>query len=660
MPALPVATGLATGVAASLFCGEILVAGALISIGIGLWLWNKHLAGIFAMMVGTGMLLGIVRHPAPLPEGIADRRCTITGQVVQANVKANFSNLVVKTESIRCGERAPSSFHILLEANNFIEDKNLLNGCEVEMTGEIKPFDNICDIPGSRKTEIRHLIDGTSGQFIIGSKPIKVTHAPSGLLYKLENEGSAMLKHAIVNAGFDEETTVFLLATVSGDDTLLDSSTRSAYRSTGTAHLLALSGLHTGIVFAIAAFVLWWIRLLPGGLWLYYMAIALVVMAYAVMTGLSPSVARAAIMVMVYAIARMVQREPQTANALCVTVFVWLLYNPFWLFSPGFQLSVAAVAAIIWVNKLCKRIEPSRRMLKKTVTFIAIPLAAMAATVVISLTYFHGVPLYFLPVNLLVTLLAGPVIAGGIICSGFAALGVNFTIFPYLVSQGHSSIDAITGEVATWPHAYIEGIYLSPEQILAYLTMIACVVFAIHGGRRAPGYGAVVMAGALCFSFTLTPKPAGDEAFVLANRKMPVVVLRHNDTIYTISHLDSAMHGELTQSLRSYALRCGADSTMRGPRRFQMGTFARHDNIIRAGKHTIVMLDNRADLYYPHANYLLISHGWRGDIMQLAQTCNADTFVLMPDMNAIRRKRYSSTLRLIGKPVKEAPFRINL
>jgi competence protein ComEC len=132
-----------------------------------------------------------------------------------------------------------------------------------------------------------------------------------------------------------------------GDRSAIPRPVRTLFVHTGTAHILAISGLHVGIV---AALFLMCAKILPIGRRAQLTVVIILIIGYAFLTGGRPSVVRAAVMTVVFLGSFIVEREFDIFNTLCLAAVVILLANPFNLYDVGFQLSFTCVGAIIYAD----------------------------------------------------------------------------------------------------------------------------------------------------------------------------------------------------------------------------------------------------------------------------------------------------------------------
>jgi len=147
-------------------------------------------------------------------------------------------------------------------------------------------------------------------------------------------------------------------AVLLGDRGGIPQAVRVLFIQTGTAHILAISGLHIGIV---AGLFIAAVNFLPLGRRARYAAVITLLIGYAFFTGGRPSVVRAAIMLAVLLASFIVEREPDMVNTLCLAAFLILAYNPFNLFDIGFQLSFVCVFSIVYTNGVLNRLAGPRR-----------------------------------------------------------------------------------------------------------------------------------------------------------------------------------------------------------------------------------------------------------------------------------------------------------
>jgi competence protein ComEC len=197
---------------------------------------------------------------------------------------------------------------------------------------------------------------------------------------------------------------------------------RSGYAAAGVMHILALSGLHIGIVYVVIAFLLGFLNKTQRQKVIKSLIIILFLWAFAFLTGLSASVIRATLMCTFVAIATCFERKSQIYNTIFMSMLAMLLVNPQYLYNVGYQLSYAAVLSIIFFKPvLDKMYKPASKFTKIGWNTFSVSLAAQIGTTPFTLYYFQQFPNYFLITNLIAIPIATFVIylAMGLLISSF-------------------------------------------------------------------------------------------------------------------------------------------------------------------------------------------------------------------------------------------------
>lgn len=141
----------------------------------------------------------------------------------------------------------------------------------------------------------------------------------------------------------DAQEASLLLAMVIGEQSLLERTTRSQFQKTGVFHVLVVSGMNVGM---LALFVFWATRRLRGGPWTATWITIVVCLLYVVITDLGTPVLRAAIMLCLYMVARMLYRDRFSLNAVGTAAWLLILYAPEAVFEPSFQLTFLSIVAL--------------------------------------------------------------------------------------------------------------------------------------------------------------------------------------------------------------------------------------------------------------------------------------------------------------------------
>ena len=278
----------------------------------------------------------------------------------------------------------------------------------------------------------------------------------------------------------DELATVGALTLGYKED--LDPALKRRFQASGAAHVLAVSGLHTSIIYLII------IGLLTFGgrrkpLYedrLGRCALSLTVIAvmwvYAWLTGLTPSVVRAVVMVTLVEAGRMVYRQSFSLNTIAAAAVLILLVRPLDLFSVGFQLSFAATAAIVLLAKECERFfhrQDMKGIVGKIYAWllgtVVVSIAAQLGTLPLTMYYFGYVSTYFLLTNLIILPIVTFLVPCGLmsIVLGGSVVGIWWTKVTYglawLMNHSAGWIESLPG--STWP-ATVSGLMVAIYYVL--------------------------------------------------------------------------------------------------------------------------------------------------------------------------------------------------
>lgn len=249
------------------------------------------------------------------------------------------------------------------------------------------------------------------------------------------------------------------------------------YASSGTAHVLAVSGLHVGIIYLIFSSVFKFLKRRKLNL-IYYGVNLSAIWSFAFITGMSPSVQRAATMLSFIIIAELTKRKSNIYNTILVSAFFMLLYDPNLIFSVSFQLSYAAVFGIVFVYKRIYRLVYIKyKVLNFFWKITVISLAAQIATFPITIYYFKQFPVLFPVTNLLAIPTSSVLIIGGFLLFITSPLRFVPTLIGYLLEGWTFIYNELLVFVSRLSFASIEILYLKSTYVFL---IICCVILMLQ------------------------------------------------------------------------------------------------------------------------------------------------------------------------------------
>ena len=234
-----------------------------------------------------------------------------------------------------------------------------------------------------------------------------------GIAASLRTKISSKLQQA----NFDSEALGVIQALLLGQRNDISEATYNNYKNAGAVHILAVSGLHIGVLLLLLQFLLQPLERLLKGKTIKLIVIVLFLWCFALVAGFSASVVRAVTMFSFVAYALYLNRPSNTFNILALSMFfILLVINPMLLFQAGFQMSYAAVFSIVWLYPLLQKLWfPKNRLVKKVWQLLSVSIAAQLGVLPISLFYFHQFPGLFFVSNLLIVPFLGLVLGMGIL-----------------------------------------------------------------------------------------------------------------------------------------------------------------------------------------------------------------------------------------------------
>ena len=268
-------------------------------------------------------------------------------------------------------------------------------------------------------------------------------------------------------------------ALVLGQKRDIDKTQYQEFAAAGAIHILAVSGLHVGIIYFILLFISRPLQYLKYGRILQSLSIIVCLWAYAYITGLSPSVCRAVTMFSFLGFATLSKRKTNTANTLLLSFIFLLIYNPMLIFHVGFQMSYMAVLAIIVIQpKLYNYYTPRNYFKRLFWGILTVTFAAQIGIMPLSLYYFHQFPGLFFISNLVILPFLSLILGGGILIILLAAINFSwdwiYISYGWIVNQLNNFIKWISQQDSF----LFTDIFFSTEMLIAsYILLISCILY---------------------------------------------------------------------------------------------------------------------------------------------------------------------------------------
>jgi len=313
------------------------------------------------------------------------------------------------------------------------------------------------------------------------------------------------------------------------------------YTKAGAIHILAVSGLHVGIILLFLSFIFKPIEQLKHGKVVKTILIIMMLWCFSIIAGLSASVTRAVTMFSIIAIGLQFKRATNIFNTVAISMFILLLVKPMFLFDVGFQLSYAAVFAIVSFYPIFyKLLKPKYYILNKFWQVFVVTLSAQFGVVPLSLFYFHQFPGLFFLSNLVIVPLLGFILGLGIIVILFALLN----ILPDFLANMYGSIISLMNDFVGWISLQEEFLIKNISFSILFVITSYLIIIAFVRLLKKKNFSRLVFLllailfgqGVWVYSKITSNK---SEIIVFHKSRYSIIGIKNNSELHLIHNLDS-------------------------------------------------------------------------------------------------------------------------
>jgi competence protein ComEC len=255
------------------------------------------------------------------------------------------------------------------------------------------------------------------------------------------------IQQSLQQYDFSEDELAVMNALLLGQRQEISKELSDNYSKAGAIHILAVSGLHVGIILLILSFVLKPLERVNKGKLIKLVLVILFLWFFAVLAGMSASVTRAVTMFSAIALGQFFNKRNAVEHSLIFSMFIILLWKPLFLFDVGFQLSYTAVFGIIWVQPVLYQLwKPTFFIVDKGWQLISVSVAAQLGVLPISLFYFHQFPGLFFISNLIIIPFLGVILGLGLVVLVLSYV----SILPVFLEGFYGDVISILNKVVTF------------------------------------------------------------------------------------------------------------------------------------------------------------------------------------------------------------------
>lgn len=660
VPALPAAIGMMAGIVVFYLSGSCLWFAFAAICGVAAMVVRRYMAAFIFLFAVMGWLFALADKPADAPKAIIDTTAVYTGEITSVRQTSSAVRLTVDTQygqlHFLCSLLSPDAGH------------EYRIGDSLSFKAKLHPVDFQQDLPDENSFNPTAFVDGVTAEAYVSPDDLTVTGS-RGNLRRTAANWREQLRDLIYLSPVSSNAAWFLSATLLGDDSMLDPDLRENFRATGVAHYLALSGFHVGIIAMLAGLLLFPLKTWSSARRYRHLAVIALIWIYVVVCGMSASLVRAAVLISIFLLAKVLGRQSTPYNSLCIAAIVILAFAPRQLFAPGFQLSFAAVLSILLISPLLNPFSRKRHKAYTVASFFTVPVAAMTGTCLITMVHFHRLPLLFLLPNLLLGLLMPVVLTLGIVMMAATACGIRLSILGWIVNVICDSIERLCDSLASLPYAEITGIFPSGAVIVMGVITLSLLILGLYRRRPATLIAALI-AGIITVASTAFAPALPDSELIITRRPLRTdIIVRHRDRCLLITSADSSHRDDIIREMslryRNYLSRrnCAAVPEI-APDTFDIGPISRRgDYLIFADKVMLMSPHATTPVAHDiHVDYLLITRQSGPRALEIIESIQADTILLAADLPRQRTDKlinHCNSNRLTYKLLTQSPFTLS-
>jgi ComEC/Rec2-like protein len=285
-----------------------------------------------------------------------------------------------------------------------------------------------------------------------------------------------------IDKHFNNESASVLKTLLLGKRNDLDEELYQNYVDAGAVHILAISGLHVGIITSILLFFL---QKIPNTLLSYrlirYLTLSIGLWAFALIAGSSPSVLRATLMFNLIGLSLLIRDKGGRFDSLMLSMLFLLLINPSYLYDVSFQLSYAAVFSILTFYPIALRWWfPENKYVRYLWSLVAVGFTAQIVVIPISLYYFHQFSILFFISNLVVVPLLQPILILGILCLLLASTVGLPNIIIFITEKLIWLMNTVIRLIAEQEFFIIRNIQFNTLTLIASLLIVISIIWWRH------------------------------------------------------------------------------------------------------------------------------------------------------------------------------------
>lgn len=328
------------------------------------------------------------------------------------------------------------------------------------------------------------------------------------------------------------------------------------YQYSGATHILSVSGLHVGFIMLFISFILKPIPNNRNGSLIKLAVILILLTLFAIISGLSASVLRSVVMFSFLALGNHLRRTINIYHTLLVSMLLILLFEPYFLFDVGFQLSYLALFFILWLQPILKKIwKPKNSILIYIWNVLTVSFAAQIGTFPLCLYYFHQFPGLFFITNIIILPALSFIMIMGILVVFLAVFNANPVFFIRILEKSIYLLNQTTHYIASFESFVIRNISFHFYHLMTFYLLIVATIMWV----KKPTYQKLFITLStlillqIVFIFTKIEVQKKQE-FVVYNQKQKTIITERNGNNVILFTDDTLKKETQNKAINSYLI----------------------------------------------------------------------------------------------------------
>ncbi|RYE33184.1 MAG: ComEC family competence protein [Sphingobacteriaceae bacterium] len=432
-----------------------------------------------------------------------------------------------------------------------------------------------------------------------------------------------------------------------------------AYSKTGTMHVLSVSGMHVALVYIIIELLLRFLNYKRSTIILKAFISVTLIWLYALLSGFSPAVCRAAVMITFVICGKTYNRHISMLNILLVSAFMLLLYSPDFIADVGFQLSYLAVFGLILLQPIIENlIDFKQKQLRKLWSLLSVSLAAQVITFPVSIFYFHQFPVYFLLSNLFIVLPSMLIMYIGIAFLAFSAVPILAKPLAFLLEKTIISMNNGLLWIENIPYGNWNKLWISTAEYLLLYAIIACVFgWMIHRKKLLLKMNAVfIVLFLMSFSYKRFRSGNQQEIIFLNLRKNFGLICKNGNEAFVLTDLNTT-DKSFQYSVQPFLDSCQAENIhlLKPNQNFTDAVFIRQKSLLQFENKLIFIADQDfTKQHFPQkikVNVVLITGNPKISLNQITQNLIFDLLLIDATNSDYHTKKLNDEAVLDGRKI---------